>query len=88
MSTSVDVSNVVDLYNSATGAWSTAQLSAARVAFAATSLGSLAIFAGGGGSGSVSECLMDFANVLNILMCIIIMRLFALRLLSDAFYPS
>ncbi len=41
-------SNAVDLYNSATGAWSTAfQLSVARGGLAATSIGNLALFAGG-----------------------------------------
>jgi hypothetical protein len=40
-------SNAVDLYNSTTGAWSTAQLSVARGAHAATSVGNVAIFAGG-----------------------------------------
>ena len=40
-------SNAVDLYNSATGAWSTAQLSVARDNLAAASVGNLAIFAGG-----------------------------------------
>jgi hypothetical protein len=39
--------NVVDLYNSASGTWSTAQLSAARSGLAATSVGNVAIFAGG-----------------------------------------
>ena len=37
----------VDLYNSATGAWSTAQLSVARSFLAAASVGNVAIFAGG-----------------------------------------
>ena len=40
-------SNAVDLYNSATGAWSTAQLSVARDGLAAASVGNVAIFAGG-----------------------------------------
>ena len=40
-------SNVVDVYNSATGVWSTAQLSVARSALAAVSVGNLAIFTGG-----------------------------------------
>ena len=40
-------SNAVDLYNSASGTWSTAQLSVARVSLAATSVGNMAIFAGG-----------------------------------------
>ena len=39
--------NAVDLYNSATGAWSTAQLSVVRSNLAATSVGNVAIFAGG-----------------------------------------
>ncbi len=44
---SSDWSHVVDLYNSATGAWSTAQLSVARNNLAATSVGNVALFAGG-----------------------------------------
>ncbi len=44
------VSNVVDLYDSGTGRWSTAQLSQARAVLSATSVGTVAIFAGGYGS--------------------------------------
>ena len=40
-------SNVVDLYDSGTGRWSTAQLSQARWGLSATSVGTLAFFAGG-----------------------------------------
>ncbi len=40
-------SNAVDLYNSASGTWSTAQLFSARGGLAATSVGNVAIFAGG-----------------------------------------
>ncbi len=40
-------SNAVDLYNGASGTWSTAQLSVARDRLAATSVGNVAIFAGG-----------------------------------------
>jgi hypothetical protein len=40
-------SNAVDLYNGASGKWSTAQLSVARGWIAATSVGNVAIFAGG-----------------------------------------
>ena len=40
-------SNAVDLYNGASGTWSTAQLSVARYYLAATSVGNVAIFAGG-----------------------------------------
>ncbi len=41
------VSNVVDLYDSGTGRWSTAVLSMARYALSATSVGTVAVFAGG-----------------------------------------
>ena len=40
-------SGAVDVYSSATGAWSTAQLSVALYALAATSVGKVAMFAGG-----------------------------------------
>ncbi len=47
------VFTAVDLYNSTSGTWSTAQLSVARFVLAATSVGNVAIFAGGnGGNGS------------------------------------
>ncbi len=39
--------NVVDLYDSGTGRWSTAQLSQRRWDLSATSVGTVAIFAGG-----------------------------------------
>ncbi len=39
--------NTVDLYNSATGTWSTAQLSVGRYILAAASVGNVALFAGG-----------------------------------------
>ncbi len=42
-----DYLNDVDLYNSTSGTWSTAQLSVARAYLAATSVGNVAIFAGG-----------------------------------------
>ena len=42
-----NVFNIVDLYNSATGTWSTAQLSVARHSLAAASVGNVALFAGG-----------------------------------------
>ncbi len=41
------ISNRVDFYNSVTGTWSTAQLSVARYDLAATSVGNMALFAGG-----------------------------------------
>ena len=46
----VGVRDVVDVYNDATGAWSTAQLSVARGYLAAASVGNVALFAGGYGS--------------------------------------
>jgi hypothetical protein len=45
--TAGDYSNAVDLYNITSGTWSTAQLSLARFNLAATSVGNMAIFAGG-----------------------------------------
>ena len=45
------VSNVVDLYDSGTGLWSTAQLSQARYQLSATSVGTVAMFAGGAAAG-------------------------------------
>ncbi len=39
--------NIVDVYNGATGVWSTAQLSVARYGLAAASVGNVALFAGG-----------------------------------------
>ncbi len=44
------ISNVVDLYDSGTGLWWTAQLSQARHSLSATSVGTVALFAGGKGS--------------------------------------
>ena len=53
--TAGDVSNVVDLYDSGTGQWSTDQLSQARYLLSATSVGTVAIFAGGS---NISKLLM------------------------------
>ena len=53
----IAASNAVDLYNSASGTWLTAQLSVARGYFAATSVGNVAIFAGGSG-GNCSFCVV------------------------------
>ncbi len=50
-------SNAVDLYNSATGTWTTAQLSVARFGLAAASVGNVALFAGGRtGAGGALLC--------------------------------
>ena len=46
-------SAVVDVYNGTTGAWSTAQLSVARLDLAAASVGNVALFAGGGAGGAL-----------------------------------
>jgi hypothetical protein len=45
--------NVVDVYNGATGVWTTAQLSVARSNLAATSVGNVALFAGGSPAGAL-----------------------------------
>ena len=50
---SQSLSIVVDLYDSGTGRWSTAQLSQARPELSATSVGTVAIFAGGYISGKL-----------------------------------
>jgi hypothetical protein len=77
-------SNVVDVYNGATGAWSTATLSVARYYIAAASVGNVALFAGGyaasalfvqGGDGKM---FMD-ACMLSVCACCSIAVLFALR---------
>ncbi len=58
--------NTVDIFNVTSGAWSTAALSEARYALAATSLPNLgvAIFAGG-----QSACLHVFFRILCVLCC-------------------
>jgi hypothetical protein len=56
-STAADFSNVVDLYNSTTGAWSTAQLSVARADIVSASVGSVALFAGGNSASASGGCL-------------------------------
>ncbi len=60
------VSSAVDLYNIASGRWSTAQLSVGRDLLAATSVGNLAIFAGGRASNS-SFAMCDGGFVLGLL---------------------
>lgn len=57
------VFNTVDMYNSATRLWSTAQLSVARGGLAATSVGNLAIFVGGYTSTGASSSVVDFYNI-------------------------
>ena len=58
-------SNVVDLYDSGTGRWSTAQLSQARYLLSATSVGTVAIFAGGFGNYLSATC-VDGSKLLRI----------------------
>ncbi len=56
-------SNVVDLYDSGTGRWSTAQLSQARYLLSATSVGTVAMFAGGAfGSKLLRDCVCFFCE--------------------------
>ena len=63
-----DVSNVVDLYNSATGVWTTAQLSVGRSNPAAASVGDLAMFAGGSAihpNGAVKTAVSNAVDIYN-----------------------
>ena len=58
----------VDLYNSASGTWSTAQLSVGRYSLAATSVGNVAIFAGGYG-GNCSLCVVWRRVCVGVVVC-------------------
>jgi hypothetical protein len=82
-------SSAVDLYNSATGMWSTAQLSVARYNLAAVSVGNVALFAGGyngsallcmGGGGG--DGVLMVACVLTVCVCCSVLVMFALRPLA------
>jgi hypothetical protein len=55
-------SNVVDLYNVATRAWTTARLSVARYSLAAASVGTIAVFAGGAASESALLLRSEFSE--------------------------
>ncbi len=56
------VSSVVDLYNVTTRVWTTAQLSAPRSSLAATSVGNIALFAGGMSLSSLNSLVVDLFN--------------------------
>jgi hypothetical protein len=75
-------SDAVDLYNSASGAWSTARLSVARSELAATSVGNVAIFAGG----RTGNCSFAFCDCIAGLYwsCCVCLRRFACCLLVFA----
>jgi hypothetical protein len=62
-------SNAVDLYNSASGTWSTAQLSVGRGHLVATSVANVAIFAGGS-AGILRVALCQGVRLL-VLICVI-----------------
>ena len=70
------ISNRVDLYNSATGTWSTAQLSVARFELAATTVGNTAMFAGGWTQNQGGRC-----------WCLRMSRVFARAAVSGPCYP-
>lgn len=57
------MSNAVDIYDMASGNWSKEVLSIARDSLAATSVGNLAIFAGGCTAGVVASSVVDIYNV-------------------------
>ncbi len=48
-------SDVVDIYNAETDTWTTTTLSVARGSLAATAVGDMVIFAGGGAAGGYSD---------------------------------
>jgi hypothetical protein len=56
-------SDLVDIYNVASGSWSTATLSVRRQALAAASAGNLAFFAGGGGYSLTNSNRVDIYNI-------------------------
>jgi hypothetical protein len=77
-------SDVVDVYNGATGAWSTAQLSVARCGIAAASVGNVALFAGGSVAIGGLLCREGVEDVcccegLSVCACCSVAVLFALR---------
>ena len=70
--TAAGYSNAVDLYNSATGAWSTAQLSVARYGLAAASVGNLALFAGGRDASAFVVRGVELGNCLLLRACFVL----------------
>jgi hypothetical protein len=78
----VDV-QVVDLYNSASGTWSTAQLSVARSDIGATSVGNVAIFAGGH-TGNSHFSLMGCSRCFKFVICYKHFEVYSLVLLAVA----
>ncbi len=78
---SVAILSVVDVYNSNTGAWSTAQLSVARSFFAAASVGHLALFGGGYITASCAfrENMVSSADACHFVSSVHIALLFSLR---------
>jgi hypothetical protein len=81
------ISNVVDVYNVATGAWSAAQLSVARYNLAAASVGNVALFAGGvTGTLPTNSALLcwegDFGGI-----CILLRACFALAAILRLYLP-
>ncbi|HEU5227781.1 MAG TPA: neuraminidase-like domain-containing protein, partial [Ktedonobacteraceae bacterium] len=55
-------SSTVDIYNAASGQWSTSKLSQARTTLTATAVGNLALFAGGEGTNFMASSLVDIYN--------------------------
>jgi hypothetical protein len=76
------LSNVVDLYDSGTGRWSTAQLSQARGVLSATTVGTVAIFAGGEDSKLLLRhfvCLLLEGVLIVVVRCVMGTRVFVFR---------
>jgi hypothetical protein len=70
----------VDLFNSGTKSWSTARLSLERAALAATSLGTLALFAGGSTNGAL-------LYIPSVFICFCLVVVLAACLLGLSFVP-
>jgi hypothetical protein len=75
------LSNVVDLYDSRTGRWSTAQLSQARGSLSATSVGAVAMFAGGKGCKLLRDfvCLLCEGVLIAVVRCVMGTRVFVFK---------
>jgi hypothetical protein len=58
----IGFSATVDIYNAATGQWSSAQLSKPRTVLASTAVGNVALFAGGEGADYQSSSTVDIYN--------------------------
>ncbi len=78
--------SVVDLYNINTGSWSQAELSVARADLIATSVGNVALFAGGATGAMLCEEMSHLLSVCERHSAALVITLRALAVLSHAIY--